>query len=146
MTSYQARMNVIDTDIAELERERDFRFQDLKNKIERLQEEMVSIFEDYGERIDRLKVHKTCFVPEKLQNLKEKLLELDREADGGKYEEDAGVLKSFIKEMEKIVRSETPIRTPHMKDILDNLDPTWYHGDIEILVNKTIELYEEWTE
>lgn len=144
MSSYQARMSIVDADIAELKRMRDFRLQDLENRMERLREEMVSLFEDYRERIILLKVHKTSFGPEKLQKLKEKLLELNREADGGNYEEDAGVLKSFIKEMKKIVRSDTPIRTSHMKDILDNLDPTWYHGDIAILVNKTIELYEEW--
>lgn len=144
MSSIQeARIDSIDADIAEFEYERDYRIQNLENKIGYLQVEIDSLKADYNSRIEQLKKQKAHISVDKLQTLKDTLLELAFESDGGKYEEDAGVLRSFIKEMKKIVQLSTPKRTSHMSHILENLLPSYYHSDIEKLVDKTIELYNE---
>lgn len=81
-----------------------------------------------------------------LDMLKIKISKLDDDFEGGKNQDDAGVLRDFIIEMKRILASEVAEDTELFHYIRAHMDPKFYCIEIENLIVEILELFDKWIE
>lgn len=124
-------------------KERKCQLKQLEVEISKLQTEVQA---RGGDLLDSCKCIKVYYTVKQLffDMLESKIKKLDKYSAGGENQEDGGLLEDFIIEMKNILASEVRRTTPHFNDIRDNMDPKFYHADIENLVVDILDLFDKW--